>query len=66
MYMHLYDLMTWRQRNYMETKKLIFLWNGNTNKIYDGGLKMIDFESKIKALKLTWIKRAYKLMEINN
>ena len=44
-----------------------FLWNGNTNKIAkntvirkidDGGLKMIDFESKIKTLKLTWIKRA--------
>ena len=44
-----------------------FLWNGNTNriakntvirKIDDGGLKMIDFESQIKALKLTWIKRA--------
>ena len=27
-------------------------------KIDEGGLKMIDFESKIKALKLTWIKRA--------
>jgi hypothetical protein len=43
-----------------------FLWDGGTNKIAkntiirqisDGGLNMIDIASKIKATKLTWIKR---------
>jgi hypothetical protein len=44
-----------------------FLWNSKINKIAkstiiqnieDGGLKMIEIFSKVKALKLTWIKRA--------
>ena len=44
-----------------------FLWNSNTNKIArntiirtieQGGLKMIDIRSKVKALKIAWIKRA--------
>ena len=44
-----------------------FLWDGGNNKIAKntiiqqiekGGLKMIDIESKIKSLKLSWMKRA--------
>jgi hypothetical protein len=52
-----------------ETNNLFFdfLWDGGNNKIAkniiikkieNGGLKMIDIESKIKSLKLSWLKRA--------
>ena len=52
-----------------ETDKIFcdFLWNGKVNKIArntvikqieQGGLKMTDMTSKIKSLKITWIKRA--------
>ena len=42
-----------------------FLWNGNDKVIrlstyapYDqGGLKMLDYESMVKALRLSWLKR---------
>ena len=51
-----------------EVKKVLldFIWNGGTPKIAyntliqdieDGGLKLVDFESKVKSLKLGWIKR---------
>ena len=50
----------------VKTEVLNFLWNGKTPKIaYDviiqpienGGLKLIDFESKVKSLKAVWVKR---------
>jgi hypothetical protein len=43
-----------------------FLWNGGSHKIastvitqniQDGGLKMVDFESKVKSLKISWLNR---------
>jgi hypothetical protein len=51
-----------------EVKSLIvdFIWNGKPSKIaydvliqqiHDGGLKLVDFESKVKALKVIWVKR---------
>jgi hypothetical protein len=52
-----------------ETDKIFceFLWNGKVNKIArntvikqieQGGLKMTDMTSKIKSIKMTWVKRA--------
>ena len=51
-----------------EINKIIldFMWDGKTSKISrkthsqnieDGGLKLCDFETKVKALKLSWVKR---------
>ena len=51
-----------------EVKKCIvdFIWDGGSSKIaYDviiqqvfaGGLKLVDFEEKVKALQAIWIKR---------
>jgi len=51
-----------------EVKELIvnFMWDGKGKKIaydvliqniQDGGLKLVDFESKVKTLKVSWIKR---------
>jgi hypothetical protein len=51
-----------------EVKNLIvdFMWDGKTTKIaydvliqtiLDGGLKLVDFESKVKALKVSWVQR---------
>ena len=46
---------------------LDFLWEGKTPKIkysvligdhYEGGIKLVDIENKIKALQMTWIKRS--------
>jgi hypothetical protein len=54
-----------------EVKDIIvnFLWDGGSSKIAykiliqqieNGGLKLLDFEDKVKALKLMWIKRYVK------
>ena len=56
------------ERVYEEVKKLIidFIWNGKTPKIaYStliqsterGGLKLVDFRTKVKSLTISWIKR---------
>ena len=56
------------EKVFKEVKDLIveFMWNGKGKKIaYDvliqtveeGGLKLVDFESKVKTLKISWIKR---------
>ena len=51
-----------------EVKQIVtdFLWNGKTPKIAynvivqnisDGGLKLVDFECKVKSLNVSWVKR---------
>ena len=56
------------ERVYNEVKNLIidFLWNGKTPKIAystliqtieNGGLKLVDFRTKVKSLSISWIKR---------
>ena len=52
----------------LEVKSIIidFMWGGGSSKIAynvliqnieQGGLKLIDFESKVKSLKASWVKR---------
>ena len=59
------------ERAVTEVNKLFFdfLWDNSTSKIAkntiikpidEGGLKMINFETKVKSLKLSWINRALK------
>ena len=52
--------------NELKTIQTNFLWNSKTPKIKhstliaddrEGGLKSVDIESKLKAMKLTWVKR---------
>ena len=53
---------------YHEVKQVIldFIWNGGTPKIAystliqsieNGGLKLVDFRTKVKSLSITWVKR---------
>ena len=52
-------------RNWKDSKK-IFLWNSGTveikhsmliNEYEDGGIKNVDIEARLKATKLTWVRR---------
>ena len=51
----------------LKNKIVSFLWDGKTPKIKystiigdynDGGIKLVDIESKIKALQMGWVKRS--------
>ena len=61
---------------YKEVKSLMldFLWDGKPSKVAydiliqktcDGGLKLVDFETKVRTLKLAWVQRLCNLSQAN-
>ena len=59
----------------VRTKSFKFLWKNRKNKIKrsdiyqdldNGGIRMIDFDSMLKALKLTWIPRLLRTSDNSN
>ncbi len=54
------------ENNYIHNFQQNFIWDGKTSKIaqqtliqpiQNGGLKFCHFETKVRALKLSWVKR---------